>query len=381
MYKIDRDQNEIQPLTVKTFAELQFKERQHLQEWIAKYPNCLGEELLILQKEFAGFSDTNERLDLLALDKTGHLVIIENKLDDTGKDVVWQALKYASYCSTLTKENVRSIYQDYLSKSEQNTVAEDRLVEFLGCADFEEVTINSGFTQRIILVAANFRKEVTSTVIWLMNFNIRAQCCKVTPYAMQDQLFLNVEQIIPVKDAEEYIIGLANKAQDELVSNKEEQQVKKLRREFWKELIAASAQKQNLFASISPNAIHYIAAGSGVGGVRYTFSISRNYGRAEIYIDRGDKSENKKFFDKLYESKSQLEQLFGEELSWERLDERQASRIKCEMGCDTTDKENWPALIQFLVDAMYRLEKASRDLIQTTGQKLGSGTSDTDFQS
>jgi hypothetical protein len=29
----------------------------------------LGEELLIIQKEFDGFEDTNERLDLLALDK------------------------------------------------------------------------------------------------------------------------------------------------------------------------------------------------------------------------------------------------------------------------------------------------------------------------
>lgn len=51
----------------------------------------LGEELLIIQKEFAGFSDTHERLDLLALDKQGSLVIIENKLDDTGRHVTWQA--------------------------------------------------------------------------------------------------------------------------------------------------------------------------------------------------------------------------------------------------------------------------------------------------
>jgi hypothetical protein len=76
----------------------------------------LGEELLIIQKEFDGFQDTNERLDLLALDKQGCLVVIENKLDDTGRDVTWQALKYASYCSTLSKEQIRAIYQSYLDK-------------------------------------------------------------------------------------------------------------------------------------------------------------------------------------------------------------------------------------------------------------------------
>src|ERR1700683_429976 len=103
MFKIDKASNSITTLTTRTFEELGFKERANLQEWIAKEPSCLGEELLIIQKEFSGFSDTNERLDLLALDKQGSLVLVENKLDDTGRDVTWQALKYASYCSRLSK--------------------------------------------------------------------------------------------------------------------------------------------------------------------------------------------------------------------------------------------------------------------------------------
>ena len=103
-------------LEVKSFSSLGFTERHHLQEWLANEPDALGEELLIIQKEFDGFDDTRERLDLLALDKDGVLVIIENKLDDTGRDVVWQALKYASYCSNLSKPQLISIYQQYLDK-------------------------------------------------------------------------------------------------------------------------------------------------------------------------------------------------------------------------------------------------------------------------
>ncbi|MEW8640165.1 MAG: hypothetical protein AB2544_19340 [Candidatus Thiodiazotropha endolucinida] len=99
MYRIEPEKNKITKLQQRTFSELGFKERENLQEWIAKEPNVLGEELLIIQKEFSGFSDTQERLDLLALDKQGSLVIIENKLDDSGRDVTWQSLKYASYCS------------------------------------------------------------------------------------------------------------------------------------------------------------------------------------------------------------------------------------------------------------------------------------------
>jgi len=106
MYQIDKAQNRIRQLDVKKFSELGFHEREHLQEWLANEPIALGEELLIIQKEFDGFDDTKERLDLLALDKEGNVVIIENKLDDSGRDVVWQSLKYASYCSTLKKEQI-----------------------------------------------------------------------------------------------------------------------------------------------------------------------------------------------------------------------------------------------------------------------------------
>lgn len=81
-------------------------------------PDGLGEDLLIIQKEFDGFDETRERLDLLALDKSGNLVLIENKLDDSGRDVVWQSLKYASYCSGLKKADILRFYQNFLMRAD-----------------------------------------------------------------------------------------------------------------------------------------------------------------------------------------------------------------------------------------------------------------------
>jgi len=120
MYILEEQTKELKEISETTFSEHGLKERYDLQEWIDKNPEILAkelgdeEELLIIQKEFSGFDKTNERLDLLALDKNGNLVIIENKLDDSGKDVTWQALKYVSYCSALTKDEIISIYQEYL---------------------------------------------------------------------------------------------------------------------------------------------------------------------------------------------------------------------------------------------------------------------------
>ena len=106
MFQVKRSSNRLVRLEERRFSDLGLREREHLQEWIAHMPEALGEELLVIQKEFDGFADTRERLDLLALDKEGRLVIVENKLDDSGRDVVWQALKYAAYCSNLTQKEI-----------------------------------------------------------------------------------------------------------------------------------------------------------------------------------------------------------------------------------------------------------------------------------
>lgn len=357
MFVIDPDKNEIAPLTSCSFTSLGFRERDHLQEWIAKLPECLGEELLIIQKEFSGFSDTMERLDLLALDKQGSLVIIENKLDDTGRDVTWQALKYASYCSRLSKENLRKIYQEYLDKQGNGEKAEDKISDFLDGADYEDVVLNKGVSQRIILIAANFRKEVTSTVLWLMNFKLRIQCFKATPFQSNGKVFLNLEQIIPTPDAAEFMIGLAEKVQDEVTGEVEEKNRHIVRRKFWTELLSVMNKKSNLFQSISPGTASYISTSTGLRGVGYGFVAGRSFGRVEIYIDRGDKETNRHIFDSLSKDKDVICKEFGCDIIWEPLDERRACRIKAQIDGSIYNEDDWPQMIEFMVSSMIRLEK------------------------
>ena len=106
MYKVNRSENRLVRLEERRFSDLNLHERDHLQEWLVQMPEALGEDLLIIQKEFDGFEDTRERLDVLALDKEGRLVVVENKLDDSGRDVVWQAFKVR--CLLLQSEEGRN---------------------------------------------------------------------------------------------------------------------------------------------------------------------------------------------------------------------------------------------------------------------------------
>ncbi|MEQ8623602.1 MAG: DUF4268 domain-containing protein [Vicingaceae bacterium] len=359
MYRINQDNNIIEKLEKCTFSQLGFKEREHLQEWIANDPTCLAdEELLIIQKEFDGFEETRERLDLLALDKQGNLVIIENKLDDSGKDVTWQALKYASYCSTLSKEDIKRIFQDYLNVQNVENSAEEVLAEFLKKEDYSEVQINEGSKQRIILIAAKFRKEVTSTVLWLMNFNIRIQCFKVTPYKLDEKLFLNLDQILPVIDAQEYTISMASKAQEEITVQENLKHRYQVRLDFWGEFIKASNQKNKLFSNISPSKDNWIGIGIGMSGVNLNIVVTRTYARGEIYINRGTQMENKKCFDFLEARKEAIESDFNDKLEWERMNDKVSSRIKFEMqGVSVYEKEDWPKMIKFLIDTSDRMVK------------------------
>ena len=67
-----------------TLAQLQLRERYDLQEWILQNPSILGEELLVITSEYAGFDKTAERLDVLALDRQGALTVVELKRSAVG---------------------------------------------------------------------------------------------------------------------------------------------------------------------------------------------------------------------------------------------------------------------------------------------------------
>jgi hypothetical protein len=361
MYQIDKNQNRIKKLNIRRFADLGFGERNHLQEWLANSPEALGEELLIIQKEFDGFDDTRERLDLLALDKDANLVVIENKLDDSGREVVWQALKYASYCSSLRKEQIISIFQQFLDRIGQGADAGMALCEFLEVQELDEVVFNAGNTQRLILVAARFRKEVTSTVMWLLSHGIKLQCFKVTPYELDSQLFLSIDQIIPTPEAEEFMIGISAKEADQKTTETELKQRHKLRLAFWEQALEAlRSSKTSLFNNINPSKDHWLNAGSGMRGVPYTMIFGNKEARVELNISRGEAAENKFIYDELFKRRGEIQRDFGADapLEWCRMDNKKGSRIEFSQAFDGYSRDSWEEMIGWLIKHMVNLETA-----------------------
>ncbi|MBE1555473.1 DUF4268 domain-containing protein [Sporosarcina limicola] len=361
MFVVDQGLNKITKIANKTFQELGIREREHLQEWIADNTECLGEELLIIQKEFDGFDDTNERLDLLALDKNGDLVIIENKLDDSGRDVTWQALKYVSYCHTLTKPQIKEIYQSYLDKNMTGEDAEENIEEFFNGEPFQEIALNEN-DQRMILVAGKFRKEVTSTVLWLIDHGIKVQCFKVSPYEFESKILLDIEQIIPVKETQELMIKMTDKKR-QVMENKELNHKRyEIRKEFWGQLLEKFNTMSDQYKNVNPNKDHWLSSGSGVSGVPFSFVITRSYAAVEVLINVGGQAENKRIFDALYQSIQDIEKNLGSPLFWQRLDDKKSSRISYRLeDVNYFNRDDWDKIIEFLCKAMINFVRVIKE--------------------
>ncbi|EFK4015933.1 DUF4268 domain-containing protein [Escherichia coli] len=365
MYKVDTPTNSLHSLQEVSFSSLGFTERYHLQEWLARNPQALtrdnDDELLIIQKEFAGFDDTKERLDLLAIDKQRNLVIIENKLDDSGRDVVWQALKYAGYCANLRKEQILDIFQLYLDKyePEETRPAAEVMAEFLGCESLDEVQINQSRTQRVMMVAASFRKEVTNTALWLMQFGLRVQCFKVKPYKFNDDVFVDIRQVIPTPEAESFMIGMAQKEAEKQSTSGGVKAILMIRKAFWtKTLERLKTSSCTLYNNISPSTDHWISTGSGISAVSWNLIFSKKESRVELWIAKSSAESNTFAFNWLYEHKEAIENTFGQALKWEPLPGKKSCRISFATPATSLDESNWPAMIDWLLVNLTAFEKA-----------------------
>lgn len=136
-----------------------------------------------------------------------------------------------------------------------------------------------------------------------------------------------------------------------------------LRLKFWEQLLSRAKEKGvQLHAQRAPSKDSWISAGAGVrSGVSFVYVIWMTEEAAvELYIDTGDKEENKRIFDALQKRKGEIEAAFGCPLSWERLDEKRACRVRfvLKVGGLGDGEAKWPSIQDAMIAAMDKLSKA-----------------------
>lgn len=199
-----------------TFINESILERQHLQHALKQNISVIAADCLVLTEEYAEWDASRKRIDLLAIDKQANLVIIELKRTDTGDHMELQALRYASMISTMTFEHALDVLVEYRNKNGEEGFTRENAREAI--EDFIELEAinetNFGNDVRIILVSAEFSKELTTSVIWLNERDLDITCVRMKPYKYQDQILIDIQQVLPLPEAKDYQIRAQKKAEE-----------------------------------------------------------------------------------------------------------------------------------------------------------------------
>jgi hypothetical protein len=361
LYEITTDA--FRSITEASLAEMKLRERGDLQRLLRTQIEVLADDLYVIAEEFGDWEESRRRIDLLAIDKNANLVVIELKRTTDGGHMELQAIRYASMVSTMTFSRAVNIHSEYLSGlGEKADEAQQRLLEFLGWEEPDEE--NFATDVRIFLVSEDFGKELTTSVLWLREHDIDICCVRLKPYQNGNARLIDVQQIIPLPEANDYQVQVREK----------EQQGKKKRAEryderlrFWQGLIAVARDQKTRHANIKPGSYSWLGASSGIRGLGFNYATVQDNGFVELYLDRGDKEENKRIFDHIYSQRENVEKMFGHPLSWERLDGKRACRIKyvLENGGYRSAESQWPTVHAAMVAAMTQLETALKPLLDS----------------
>lgn len=220
-FLIDFEQGSVSrvtPLEEVSLQSIGLKERADLQSWVTDHPEIVGQGLLLVTSEFDQWElreqKVPDRLDVLFLDRDGAPVVAELKRDKAADTTELQALKYAAYCSQLTLDEVIEEYARFHDVAPEGARA-DVLEHAPMLVEGELAPV------RVRLVAGSFGPAVTSVVLWLRDHDIDIGCIQVTARRIGDEkAVLSAQQIIPLPEAEDYLVRRRRKEKQEESTNR-----------------------------------------------------------------------------------------------------------------------------------------------------------------
>ncbi|MEW2592716.1 endonuclease NucS domain-containing protein [Micromonospora aurantiaca] len=192
-----------QPITL---AEAGLLERKHLQQWVIDHPQLIGDGIKVVTFEYGRWASTTgstaSRLDVLGLDRTGRLVVIELKRDRAPDTITMQAINYAAMASRFTLDLLAEVHAAHLGAAVTSQQALADLMEWSEGLSDETLGL-----PRIVLMASDFGPAVTNTALYLYEAGIDIRLVRYQLYrTVSGEKVLSVAQLLPVPDAEEFMV-------------------------------------------------------------------------------------------------------------------------------------------------------------------------------
>jgi hypothetical protein len=287
VYELTND--DLVALAETTFSNEGVMERQDLQRLLREKIEVVAPDTLVIAEEFGRWEESKRRIDLLALDKQANLVVIELKRTEDGGHMELQAIRYAAMVSNMTFDKAVTAYESYLKRLNRDEDAQDNILNFLEWGEPKE----DEFAQdvRIVLVSAEFSKELTSAVLWLNQRMLDIRCVRLRPYRLDDRLIVDVQQIIPLPEAVDYQISLREKEQ----KSRSSQWQPKTMDEIWKDLTGncsdqVASAARDIFNWLTPRVEEVFPTKNGFAALilenglkNYPFKVTTN-GSVEVWF-------------------------------------------------------------------------------------------------
>ena len=212
LYRWNRDDLETIPSV--TFQTEQLQERTDLQRLLRDQPQVLEEGLLIVAEEFSDWEESGRSIDLLSLDQSGRLVVIELKRTQSGDHMELQSIRYAAMVANMTQEQVIDAHRSYLQRRGIDDDPAVRIDQHLSNISGLDSMIDTA-SPRIILASAGFSKELTTSALWLNSNGLDVTCIKLQLYRTGTDLLLDASQVIPLPEAADYLVRVREKGVEE----------------------------------------------------------------------------------------------------------------------------------------------------------------------
>ena len=136
---------------------------------------------------------------------------------------------------------------------------------------------------------------------------------------------------------------------------------------FFTQLLSHSVEKLDLHDNISATQANWV--GKRQYGQWWNYVVTQDQTRAELYLDKGKAEDNKALFDHLLKHCQEIENAFGGQLYWQRLDDKRASRISFTVPGGWADEASWPGAFEKAIDGMKRLYAAAGERVKEFVEK------------
>ena len=219
------------------------KEKEDLEQWLKSNPEIIGSDIAIIGEQVQTKSGP---LDFLGIDRYGNLVIIELKRDKLPREVLAQAIDYASDVSTYEPDYLNEICLSFTGQ----TLADYLPTKFQDTS-FEEIVVNQ--SQRLLLVGFSIEEPLHRMIEWLSekyNLGVNAIILHYVKTRNGDEL-LSRTVIIPEEVVQEktnkkkFVIEMSNEP-----GNYDEQALKEQLKKYLSSNLHSSKRIKDYFLPI-----------------------------------------------------------------------------------------------------------------------------------